>query len=104
MLLRCRGPFNDVVFDRVPKYANEQTYQARAPAASGKRKALSQQWSDMDLATREEFEIKAAKITALRNESATQEAFFNFILEGCAQTAAVGDPVEVVGLLFFLCS
>ena len=24
-----------------------------------------------------------------------------FILEGCAQTAAVGDPVELVGLLFF---
>jgi hypothetical protein len=26
------------------------------------------------------------------------------ILEGCAQTAAVGDPVELVGLLFFLFS
>ena len=26
------------------------------------------------------------------------------ILEGCAQTAAVGDPMEVIGLLFFLCS
>ena len=25
-------------------------------------------------------------------------------LEGCAQTAAVGDPVELVGLLFFLFS
>ena len=25
------------------------------------------------------------------------------ILVGCAQTAAVGDPMEVVGLLFFLC-
>ena len=23
---------------------------------------------------------------------------------GCAQTAALGDPMEVVGLLFFLCS
>ena len=29
---------------------------------------------------------------------------FVFILEGCAQTAAVGDPVELVGLLFFLFS
>ena len=27
-----------------------------------------------------------------------------YILEGCAQTAAVGDPVELVGLLFFLLS
>ena len=27
-----------------------------------------------------------------------------FYLEGCAQTAAVGDPVELVGLLFFLFS
>ena len=25
----------------------------------------------------------------------------HFILVGCAQTAAVGDPMEVVGLLFF---
>ena len=26
------------------------------------------------------------------------------ILVGCAQTAAVGDPMEVIGFLFFLCA
>ena len=40
----------------------------------------------------------------MSTEIGTPRTHRSEILVNCAQTAAVGDPMDVVGLLFFLCS